>query len=76
VQGPADILRPPRTGCLDANLEVAVNSALRDGDPAACVALAREYSWEQTTEQFVGNLVPARRRRRWLQLGSRPTLRA
>ena len=59
VPGPRDILTPG-TGALDEDLGAAVVRALRDGDPAACVALAARYRWEECACEFVANLVPAR----------------
>jgi glycosyltransferase involved in cell wall biosynthesis len=56
--GPADIVTRPGLGALDADLGRAVEAALRTGDPAACAAEGRTYTWENCTRQFVANLVP------------------
>jgi glycosyltransferase involved in cell wall biosynthesis len=60
VPGPVDILTRPGTGALDADLSWAVTMALHRGNRDACVALAREYTWENCARQFRANLVPAR----------------
>jgi 1,2-diacylglycerol 3-alpha-glucosyltransferase/glucuronosyltransferase len=52
VQGPIDILRGKGVGCLSENLEEAIRIALETHNPAACVALASEYTWERCTQQF------------------------
>ena len=57
VQGPADILDRERVGCLGRDLEVCIDRALREHDPAECRKLALEYSWENATRMFVNNLV-------------------
>jgi glycosyltransferase involved in cell wall biosynthesis len=58
--GPADILTDPRAGALHPELGQAVAAALHRGDPAACIALAAEYRWERSAQQFRDNLVLAR----------------
>jgi glycosyltransferase involved in cell wall biosynthesis len=58
VTGPLDIVTDPRAGALDEDLGRAVGRALTLGDPAACVALAQGYTWENCTRQFVDNLIP------------------
>lgn len=58
VTGPIDIVTNPRLGCLNDDLAAAVRAALETGDPAACVAEASRYTWENCTRQFVENLVP------------------
>jgi len=72
VPGPIDILQPPCTGALHDDLAVAIERALRDGDPETCVALAEQFSWEKCTRQFLANLVSAR----GSHLANMPTLRA
>jgi glycosyltransferase involved in cell wall biosynthesis len=62
VTGPIDVVRHGVTGCLDADLAVAIRGALAL-DPAACRAQALEYRWEQATREFTGNLVELRRAR-------------
>jgi glycosyltransferase involved in cell wall biosynthesis len=44
-------------GCLDDNLEIAIDRALKEGVPEACRKLALYYNWESCTKQFIGNLV-------------------
>jgi glycosyltransferase involved in cell wall biosynthesis len=75
VAGPADILTDPQAGALDDDLGRAVATALRRGEARACVALARKYTWENCTEQFLGNLVPARTERPALELVTVPVRR-
>lgn len=58
--GPIDTVTDPSLGALDDDLGKAVEKALRTGDPAACVAAGRAYTWDRCTEQFLGNLVPLR----------------
>ncbi|MCX7719410.1 MAG: glycosyltransferase family 1 protein [Candidatus Sumerlaeaceae bacterium] len=61
VTGPMDILEGhPDAGALDEDLGVAVRLALERGRPEACVALAAQFTWERSVEQFVANLVPVR----------------
>jgi glycosyltransferase involved in cell wall biosynthesis len=60
VPGPADILTSPGAGALDPDLGWAVTTALHRRNRDACVALAREYTWENSARQFRANLVPAR----------------
>ena len=57
VTGPVDIVTSEKQGALDDDLAVAVQQALRTGDPAACAAEGRKYTWEVCTRQFVQNLV-------------------
>ncbi len=56
--GPVDIITRPELGALDDDLGKAVETALRTGDPAACAAEGRRYTWESCTRQFLANLVP------------------
>jgi glycosyltransferase involved in cell wall biosynthesis len=58
VTGPIDIITHPKLGALDEDLGRAVRSALATGDPAACTAEAKRYTWANCTRQFVDNLVP------------------
>lgn len=60
VTGPVDIVTNEKLGALDADLGTAVAKALATGDPAACAAEGRTYTWENCTKQFLGNLVPVR----------------
>ncbi len=55
VTGPIDILTP-ETGAMNEDLNTAIAGALRCGS-APCVALARSYSWEVSTRQFLAALV-------------------
>jgi glycosyltransferase involved in cell wall biosynthesis len=55
--GPVDILTDERAGALDADLGRAVATALARGERQACLELARGYTWEHCTRQFVSNLV-------------------
>jgi glycosyltransferase involved in cell wall biosynthesis len=56
--GPLDIITDEKLGALDEDLGKAVGRALATGDPAACAAEGRKYTWENCTRQFLGNLVP------------------
>jgi glycosyltransferase involved in cell wall biosynthesis len=56
--GPVDIVTDEKLGALDEDLGRAVSRALSTGDPVACAAEGRKYTWESCTRQFVGNLVP------------------
>ncbi|MDB5311073.1 MAG: glycosyltransferase family 1 protein [Gemmataceae bacterium] len=56
--GPVDIITRAELGAVDEDLGRAVARALGTGNPAACVAEARGYTWENCTRQFVENLVP------------------
>jgi glycosyltransferase involved in cell wall biosynthesis len=58
VTGPIDIITRPELGALDDDLGRAVEIAMRTGDPAACAEEGRRYTWENCTNQFLGNLVP------------------
>ncbi len=59
VRGPADIIRPGETGYVDEDLKRAALRAL-ELEPRKCRAFAKQFSWEKSAEQFVGNLVPAK----------------
>ena len=60
VVGPIDVVTEPGVGCLDENLERAVEIAWRDGDPEACVRHARQFTWERCTDQLLANFVTIR----------------
>jgi len=60
VTGPKDILTSDRLGALDDDLALAVKRALAMGDPEACVAHGRSFTWENCTNQFLENLVDVR----------------
>lgn len=60
VTGPLDIVTRPPLGALNDDLGTAIRDALRSGDPAACVAEGRTYTWDRSVAQFRSNLVPAR----------------
>jgi glycosyltransferase involved in cell wall biosynthesis len=60
VTGPLDIVTRPELGALNDDLATAVREALRTGDPAACGAEGRTYTWERSVDQFRSNLVPIR----------------
>lgn len=61
VPGPIDILTGKYVGAMQDNLALAVHQALTHGRVEACLALAREYSWEAATEQFLKAIVPVER---------------
>jgi glycosyltransferase involved in cell wall biosynthesis len=56
--GPVDTVTHEKLGALDDDLGRAVERALRTGDPAACAAEGRAYTWENCTRQFLDGLVP------------------
>jgi glycosyltransferase involved in cell wall biosynthesis len=58
VRGPADIVQEGVTGCLGNNLGEAALRAL-DLNPDACRKFATQFSWEESADRFVENLVPA-----------------
>jgi glycosyltransferase involved in cell wall biosynthesis len=58
--GPVDIITTEKFGALGDDLDSAVVNALRTGDPTACAAEGRNYTWENCTRQFVANLVTIR----------------
>jgi glycosyltransferase involved in cell wall biosynthesis len=58
--GPVDTITSDKLGALDDDLGKAVERALRTGDPAACAAEGRTYTWENCTRQFLANLVSVR----------------
>ncbi|HXD89392.1 MAG TPA: glycosyltransferase family 1 protein [Urbifossiella sp.] len=58
VTGPIDTLTRAELGALDADLGEAVRRALAHGNPIACAAEGRSYTWENCTRQFEANLVP------------------
>jgi len=60
VVGPIDVVTDPKVGSLDDNLGRAVEVALKSADPAACVAHARQFTWERCTDQLLANFVPIR----------------
>jgi glycosyltransferase involved in cell wall biosynthesis len=60
VVGPIDVVTDPAVGCLDDDLGRAVDAGLRDGDPAACVRHARQFTWERCTDQLLAGFVSVR----------------
>jgi glycosyltransferase involved in cell wall biosynthesis len=58
VPGPYNILTDAQAGALHDNLAIAVRQALGNGCPAACRALAKQYTWERSTDQFLRALLP------------------
>jgi glycosyltransferase involved in cell wall biosynthesis len=58
VPGPQDILVGPHVGAMHSDLACAVQQALMHGRTADCLALARRYSWEAATAQFLKAVVP------------------
>jgi len=60
VSGPIDVMEgaPGGAGALHEDLPTAIRQALGRGRPDECAAFASRYTWEKSTEQFLGNLVP------------------
>lgn len=59
VVGPIDIITHAKTGALDEDLGKAVERALTEADPAECIRVGRQYTWENCTNQLLSNFVPA-----------------
>ncbi|GAB6140943.1 bifunctional monoglucosyl/glucuronosyl diacylglycerol synthase [Methylosoma difficile] len=60
VQGPLDVLKDNITGCMRENLQEAIMGALTLSTEG-CRNHALEYSWQKSSAQFKGNLVPVRK---------------
>lgn len=60
--GPMEILSNPAWGCAHQDLAHAARTALALGRPEACREKAQQHSWGKCAAQFLGNLVPTRRR--------------
>jgi glycosyltransferase involved in cell wall biosynthesis len=60
VQGPQDVIRSDKVGCLDADLQAAALQALglRAED---CREYALQYAWQNCVTQFESNLAPIAR---------------
>jgi glycosyltransferase involved in cell wall biosynthesis len=59
VRGPKDVIQDERVGVLNDDLARAATTAL-SLSPRHCRAYALQYSWENASRQFLGNLVPVR----------------
>jgi glycosyltransferase involved in cell wall biosynthesis len=59
VQGPLDVLKDNVTGCMRENLQDAIIGALALSTED-CRNHALEYSWQKSSAQFKGNLVPVK----------------
>jgi hypothetical protein len=59
VQGPLDVVADSGAGVLDEDLAAATMRAIGI-DPALCRARALEFSWDQSVQEFLTNLVPLR----------------
>jgi glycosyltransferase involved in cell wall biosynthesis len=57
VVGPIDVVTVPGVGHLHEDLGVAVDVALRQSDPEACVAHARQFTWERCTDQLLESVI-------------------
>ncbi len=57
VPGPLDVIEPDVTGVLNADLAVAIRSALRL-DRRVCAERAATFSWDAATCQFLTGLAP------------------
>lgn len=58
--GPIELIKDPRLGAYDNDLEAAVRAALANGNREYCAAYAQGFSWASSTDQLVKNLVPAK----------------
>lgn len=57
VPGPQDVIGDHREiGCLDEDLQVAIETALSRTSPEACRHYALQFTWQRCTEQFAENL--------------------
>lgn len=56
--GPRDTVTRDELGALDPDLGQAVSRALKTGNPIACAAEGRTYTWDNCTRQFATNLAP------------------
>lgn len=59
VRGPIDVVTDPAAGVLDNDLRAAALAALAL-DRGRVARFGERFTWEQSTRQFVGSLVPAR----------------
>ena len=59
VAGPIDVVKSTDAGCLDEDMSRAVANALKLS-PHACRDYALNYSWANSAQQFLDNLVAAR----------------
>ncbi len=57
VAGPLDVINGAAVGCLNDELAIAVDSAL-DMAPTECRDYAMRFSWRNSAQQFLDNLVP------------------
>lgn len=57
VIGPVDVVTAPGIGNLNKDLGTAIQVALRDGRPEACVAHAQKFTWERCTDQLEASFV-------------------
>jgi glycosyltransferase involved in cell wall biosynthesis len=57
VPGPVDVLEPGVTGVMNADLGLAIQSALQL-DRRVCTERARAFTWEAATAQFFSGLAP------------------
>lgn len=60
VQGPNDVIRSDKIGCLDADLRAAALRAL-ELKPEDCREYALQYAWQNCVKQFENNLAPIAR---------------
>lgn len=57
VAGPLDVIGDAPVGCLNQDLGIAVQRALK-ASPAKCRAHAEKYSWDASVSQFLANVCP------------------
>jgi glycosyltransferase involved in cell wall biosynthesis len=60
VVGPIDIVTEAGTGALADDLGRAIETALANGNPDACVRHARTFTWERSTDQLLANFTRVR----------------
>lgn len=57
VAGPLDVIGDAPVGCLNEDLDIAVQKAL-GASPEACRIHAERFSWAASAAQFLNNIVP------------------
>ncbi len=68
VPGPLDVIGNSGAGCLNDDLWIAAMTAL-SVDRNLCRDHARQFSWETSARQFLGNLDPFEPERAWRDAG-------
>ena len=57
VAGPKDIIgNNSKLGCLDNDLKVAIEKALKNSDREVCQKHGKKYTWEKYRDTFLKNI--------------------